>query len=190
VIEADVRIVAATNRDPQEALASGKLREDLYYRLNAFAIRLPPLRERPQDLRLLARHFLERYAAAAGTTVPTIDAEAFERLAAHDWPGNVRELKNVIERAALLSRGETIAVEHLPPELATVEPSVARSAAARSGEATLETVEVPVGATLADAEREMIRTTLRHTEGNKTRAARILAISPKTMHNKVKKYGL
>jgi DNA-binding NtrC family response regulator len=189
VIESDVRVIAATNRDPIQAIADGKLREDLYYRLNVFTIQLPPLRERPEDVALLARHFAEQYAARAGASVPDLDPSALERLTTYGWPGNVRELKNAIERAALVSGGETILAAHLPPQIGATPrapgPQVA-SVPARDG----GFVTFALGASMTDVERDMIRSTLAHTAGNKTRAAKILGISLKTMHNKVKKYGL
>jgi DNA-binding NtrC family response regulator len=197
-IESDVRVVTATNRDPMTAIAEGKLREDLYYRLNVFTIVLPPLRERREDIPVLARYFAEGYATRNGTPVSPLDASAIERLRAHAWPGNVRELKNAIERAALLAAGGPIRAEHLPAEV--TEPSAARpapapppvppTAARGNGGASGEVVALPVGTSMTDVEREMIRSTLEHTSGNKTRAAKILGISLKTMHNKVKKYGL
>jgi DNA-binding NtrC family response regulator len=187
VIEADVRVVAATNRDPAEAMAERKLREDLYYRLNVFTIRLPPLRDRVEDVTLLAHHFCERYALENGSPVPSIDRAAMELLVTHTWPGNVRELKNVIERATLLSGGDVLRAEHLPPEIANLHAGSGAAAAADSDEPR---VVIRVGSTMEETEREMIRSTLAHTEGNKTRAAKILDISLKTMHNKVKKYGL
>jgi DNA-binding NtrC family response regulator len=189
IIESDVRVITATNRDPAAAIAAGKLREDLYYRLNVFTITLPPLRERPEDVPPLARYFAEQYAARTGTPVPALEQSALERLVAHRWPGNVRELKNAIERAALLSGGNPILPEHLPPE--TV--SAARPPGAGTPGLAPQTgdgVTLPVGITMEDAERELIRSTLAHTSGNKTRAAKILGISLKTMHNKVKKFGL
>jgi DNA-binding NtrC family response regulator len=188
IIESDVRVITATNRDPAAAIAAGKLREDLYYRLNVFTITLPPLRERPEDVPPLARHFAEQYGARTGTPVPAIEQSAIERLMAHKWPGNVRELKNAIERAALLSGGNTILPEHLPPETvaAAGPPIVAGGAAIENGEGVM----LQVGSTMEDAERELIKSTLAHTSGNKTRAAKILGISLKTMHNKVKKFGL
>jgi len=108
----------------------------------------------------------------------------------HHWPGNVRELKNAIERATLLSGGAPIQPEHLPPEVASAEPSSSRTSAALAADGNTPTVVMPVGSTMEDTEREMIRSTLMHTSGNKTRAAKMLDISLKTMHNKVKKFGL
>ncbi len=187
VIESDVRVLTATNRDPMDAIANRKLREDLYYRLNVFTIVLPPLRDRRDDIPMLARFFADDYASKNNMAVSPIDTRALELLVAHGWPGNVRELKNAIERAALIAAGGPIRPEHLPAEVQRVTggvPVMARDPGNR------DTVSLPVGMTMDDAEREMIRTTLLHTSGNKTRAAKILGISLKTMHNKVKKYEL
>ncbi len=192
IIEADVRVIAATNRDPRQAIAAGKLREDLYYRLNVFTITIPPLRERPSDVPMLAHHFAEEYAARTGTPVPALTQAALDRLIAHGWPGNVRELKNALERAVLLSGGTPILPEHLPPDvlLAAPPPRPVHEPAGAAGNASGDGfVALPVGSSMEDAERELIRSTLQHTGGNKTRAAKILGISLKTMHNKVKKYG-
>jgi len=191
LIEADVRVIAATNLDPMEAIAKGKLREDLYYRLNVFAISIPTLRARPEDINPLARHFAEQYAISTNTTIPVLHGTALERLLSHNWPGNVRELKNAVERAALLAEGKTILPEHLPPEVASARASTGRStAAASSSNGDGPVVMLTVGCSMEEAERELIRSTLAHTSGNKTRAAKILGISLKTMHNKVKKYEL
>jgi DNA-binding NtrC family response regulator len=193
VIQADVRVIAATNRDPRQAIEERKLREDLYYRLNVFTIQLPSLRERPEDVPLLARHFAEQ-AVRGETPVPVIDPRTLEVMRWHSWPGNVRELKNAIERAALVCGGSRILPEHLPPEVALASPRpgwtgepVAAGEADDDGEAT---VQLAVGSTIQHAEEQLIRSTLSHTGGNKTRAAKILGISLKTMHNKVKKYQL
>jgi DNA-binding NtrC family response regulator len=187
VIESDVRVLTATNRDPMKAMAEGKLREDLYYRLNVFTIVLPPLRDRREDIPILARYFADEYAERNATPGSVIDARALERLTAHSWPGNVRELKNAIERSALLAAGRPILPEHLPAE---VQGATATNAAPPTDSVNAEVVSLPVGMSMDHAEREMIRTTLLHTSGNKTRAAKILGISLKTMHNKVKKYEL
>ena len=187
LIDADVRVLTATNRDPKQAIDEGRLREDLYYRLNVFAIQLPLLKERREDIEPLARHFAEQYAASSGSQMPAIDHATVARLLAHDWPGNVRELKNAIERATLLSAGGVILPEHLPPEV--VAAAIPARSAAGPGD-DHPTVMLPVGMTMQAVEREMIRSTLSHTAGNKTRAAKILGISLKTMHNKVKKFEL
>ncbi len=192
IIEADVRVIAATNREPMKAIAEGKLREDLYYRLNVFRIDLPPLRERPEDIPALARHFATEFAAKNGSPVSPIDATALDRMLSHAWPGNVRELKNAVERAALLAMGGTIRPEHLPPEVVGAGAAAVAPPPPVTAEDALHgpVVAVPVGATMEDAEREIIRSTLSHTSGNKTRAAKILGISLKTMHNTVKKFRL
>ena len=187
VIESDVRVLTATNRDPMKAMAEGRLREDLYYRLNVFTIVLPPLRDRRDDVPILARYFADEYAAKNGTPVSPIDARALELLMAHPWPGNVRELKNSIERSALLAAGRPILPEHLPLE---VQKATGIVPAKPQGAPAGDVVSLPVGMSMDHAEREMIRTTLLHTAGNKTRAAKILDISLKTMHNKVKKFEL
>jgi transcriptional regulator with PAS, ATPase and Fis domain len=190
VIVSDVRVVAATNRKPREAIAEGKLREDLYYRLAGVTITLAPLRDRPEDIPLLAQHLLETYAERTGQPAPALAPCALERLVAYPWPGNVRELRNALERAALLCETEEIDVEHLPPEVAAAhQPGIAALVAGDMDE-DVPRIVLPVGSTMEETERELIRSTLRHTSGNKTRAARILDISVKTMHNKVKKYGL
>ncbi len=195
VISADVRVEDATNRDPKKAIEEGRLREDLYYRLNVFNITVPPLRNRKEDIRMLAAHFAKEYAQRTGTTVASIEPAALVRMIHYPWPGNARELKNAVERATLLSAGETITVEHLPHEVIGDEPldaphlKLVEDARLQmdNGEAS---VTLPIGSSMEDAERSLITSTLEHTGGNKTRAAKILGVSLKTMHNKVKKYGL
>ena len=186
--EADVRIVAATNRDPAHSIRDGKLRQDLYYRLNGFRIEMPPLRERLEDIELLTNHLARQYADREETPVPTLGSAAAACLMRHDWPGNVRELKNAIERGSLLSHGGTIEPEHLPPEVAhhadeNGDPLPLPVDGAPS-------VVLPVGVSLEAVEKEFMRATLKHTGGNKTHAARLLGIALKTMHNKVKKFQL
>lgn len=198
LIEADVRVIAATNRDPAKAILDGKLREDLYYRLNVFTIVLPPLRERPDDIGALARNFLKEYCERQGGPVSKLDDETLDILLRHAWPGNVRELKNAMERAALLAAGGAVRPEHLPPEIRRTAPKSQPSPAApasplgapaESGDPP-SAVRIEIGVSMEEAEREIIASTLRHTGGNKTRAAKILGISLKTMHNKVKKFAL
>jgi DNA-binding NtrC family response regulator len=171
-------------------MAEGKLREDLYYRLNVFTIPLPPLRDRLDDVGLLARHFAESYATRADSAVPEFEPATLERLCAYHWPGNVRELKNAVERAVLVSGGRMIQPAHLPPQLAGQPRAPVPAVAVAPTDSDAAFVRLPVGSTMTDAEQQMIRSTLVHTSGNKTRAAKILGISLKTMHNKVKKYGL
>jgi DNA-binding NtrC family response regulator len=169
----DVRVIAATNRDPAEAVRDGKLREDLYYRLNVFTIDLPPLRERRADIPLLVQTFLNEFNTRNNKAVRAVDQEAMYLLERYPWPGNIRELRNVIERATILAEGDFIEARHLPP------PVVSRS------EQTLPTVTLAPGTTVDEAERRLILLTLEHTRNNKTRAAEILGISLKTLHNKL-----
>ncbi|MDE3153987.1 MAG: sigma-54-dependent Fis family transcriptional regulator [Acidobacteriota bacterium] len=176
----DVRVIAATNRDPKEAVREGKLREDLYYRLNVFSIVLPPLRERKEDIPLLVQAFLREFNTQHNRNVAGVTPDVQRLLEEHAWPGNVRELRNVIERACILADGEFIRREHLPPEVVRPEP---RLAAASS-----DVVALSPGVTVDEAEQRLILLTLEHTRNNKTRAAEILGISLKTLHNKLKKF--
>jgi DNA-binding NtrC family response regulator len=169
----DVRVIAATNANPVDAVKNGKLREDLYYRLNVFAIELPTLRQRKEDLALLIQAFLADFNARNNKNVSALDAAAMRVLEQYNWPGNVRELRNVIERAVILSSGEFIEPKHLPP-LVTESPDIAKP-----------TLSLTPGTTVEEAERRLILMTLEHTRDNKTRAAEILGISLKTLHNKL-----
>jgi len=171
----DVRVIAATNVVPAEAVKSGKLREDLYYRLNVFAIDLPPLRARKEDLPLLIQSFLAEFNQRNNKSVSAIEPTAMRVLEQYNWPGNVRELRNVIERAVILSTGEFIEPKHLPP-LVSDSPEVVKP-----------TLSIAPGTTVEEAERRLILMTLEHTRDNKTRAAEILGISLKTLHNKLNK---
>jgi DNA-binding NtrC family response regulator len=177
-IRVDVRVVAATNKDPAAAIREGVLREDLFYRLNVFPIALPSLRERAEDIPLLAEAFLQASAAKNGKAVKAISPEALRLLQQSPWPGNIRELRNAIERAVILCRGEAIEPAHLP-ETVRRPPEGARPAAA---------VTVPVGSTVDEAEKALILQTLEFTGQNKSRAAEILGISLKTLHNKLNRY--
>ena len=174
-IPVDIRVVAATNRPPQEALEAGKLREDLLYRLGVFPIHLPPLRDRGADIVLLAEHFLSELNQAEGSS-KRFTREALVRLRRHGWPGNVRELKNAVHRATILA-DEDIEPDHLPlasPEAPECGPD--------------SSMRVSIGSTVADVERRLILATLAENGGNKERAARTLGISLKTLYNKLKKY--
>ena len=171
----DVRIIAATNANPSETVKSGKLREDVYYRLNVFAIELPPLRQRKEDLPLLIQSFLAEFNPRNGKSVSAADPVAMGILESYGWPGNVRELRNVIERAVILCAGEFIEPSHLPP-LVVDSPDSVRPA-----------ISLEPGTTVEEAERRLILMTLQHTRDNKTRAADILGISLKTLHNKLNK---
>jgi DNA-binding NtrC family response regulator len=174
----DVRVIAATNANPQEAVQKGKLREDLFYRLNVFSIELPPLRDRGEDVPLLAQAFLQEFSERNNKPSRAVSHEAMRLLASHSWPGNIRELRNVLERATILAAGEFIEVEHLPAHLT----AVAETAPA---EAEPNAVTLTPGITVDEAETRLIQLTLEHTRNNKTRAAEILGISLKTLHNKL-----
>ena len=177
-VAVDVRVVAATNKDPEKAIRDGALREDLYYRLNVFSISLPPLRERREDIPLLIRAFLDEFDAKYDKRVKAVDEIVLEILRRHPWPGNVRELRNVIERAVIACAADVIAPAHLPAGLSNF---------ADQGPADL--IRLPVGTSLADVEREVILKTLAAVDRNKTRAAEMLGISVKTLYNKLNQYG-
>ncbi len=183
-MEVNVRVIAATNRVPEDALKEGKLREDLFYRLNVFQIHLPPLRERKVDIPRLAEALISVVNSKHGCRVTGIETEASDALQAHDWPGNVRELRNVLERAAILAGEGNIRLSHLPP---AVNPQLRKGGVTARTEDPLSVV-LPVGTTVADAEKALIYKTLEHTKNNKTRASEILGVSLKTMHNKLKEY--
>ncbi len=170
----DIRVVAATNVEPGEAVRQGKLREDLFYRLNVFAIRLPPLRERKDDLPLLTEAFVREFNARNGRSVTGVSDRVAQAFQNYDWPGNVRELRNVIERATIVARGSLIDVQDLPPLSTGSAPPPVQGGAS-----------LAAGTTVDEAERKLIELTLDHTGGNKTRAADLLGISLKTLHNKL-----
>lgn len=175
-MEVDVRVIAATNRDLKEAISAGSFREDLYYRLNVVNIHIPPLRERKEDIPLLVASFLAEFSRENGKHIDGIDTKA--RLALYDfaWPGNVRQLRNSIESAVVLCKGSTITVDDLPPAL--------------RGDSREGFITLPIGVTLADMEKEAIRSTLRREGGNKSKAAEVLGIGRKTLHRKLQEYGL
>jgi DNA-binding NtrC family response regulator len=171
----DVRIIAATNVNPLDAVQRGKLREDLYYRLNVFSIELPPLRARREDIPLLVQSFIGEFSGRNGREVRGVSQEALSLLEQYHWPGNIRELRNVIERATILTPGEFIEAAQLPPEL-----SAPPTKASERHQITLTP-----GTTVDEAEMKLIEITLAHTGQNKTRAADLLGISLKTLHNKL-----
>src|SRR5205823_5240403 len=190
--EVDVRVVAATNKIPEEAVKDGHLREDLYYRLNVFHIHLPPLRERKEDIGAISDALLGDLNRKHDCRVAEISPTVFEALEKHNWPGNVRELRNVLERAVILAGEGTIEVKHLPVFLQD-RPAAASAAAAEPLEAApaddAGAIKFQVGTTVEQAEKGLILRTLEHTRNNKTRAAEILGISLKTLHNKLKEYN-
>ena len=177
----DVRVLAATNKVPQDAIASGHLRGDLYYRLNVFNIHMPPLRQHKEDIPQIAEAMILDMNARHGRSVQGIDGEVLEIFQAYDWPGNVRELRNTLERAIILCGEGTLQRTHLPQGFGA---NLHTHAANESGQ-----VSVSVGATVDELERLLILKTLESTGNNKTRAAEILGISLKTLHNKLKEYG-
>ena len=176
LVKVDARIIAATNRDLKKLVESGTFREDLYYRLNVIPVTLPPLRERKEDIPLLAEFFLAQFSAEMRKPLEAVSAEALEILMAHDWPGNVRELRNVLERGAVLARGPIIT----PIELELVQPASAPS---------------PLGSpepadSLKDVERKHIISTLRQHRWNITRSAKALGIDRVTLYSKIKRYQI
>jgi DNA-binding NtrC family response regulator len=177
-IPVDVRILAATNKDPQSAVIDGSLREDLLYRLNVITIHMPPLAERLEDLPLLAQHLVTRLASKHSRPARFISAAALDALRFHSWPGNVRELRNVIERAVVICSGEQIERHHFTPYPFDQ----------RQRQRAEDTVTFPVGTPLAEIERQMIFRTLDKTGNNKTKTALLLQISLKTLHNKLNSY--
>jgi DNA-binding NtrC family response regulator len=208
----DVRIVAATNKDPERAVERGELRGDLFYRLNVFNIQMPPLREHREDVKAIAEKMIDDMNQRHGCSVGGMSDDLLSRLTNHDWPGNVRELRNTIERAIVLARTGTIGVEHLPHRFGEAGPaSSARQPRGfevdgntsltsteqrgvnqrRHEERRLDdrTISVEVGTTVDEAERQLILKTLQSTLNNKTKAAEILGISSKTLQNKLKEYS-
>ena len=177
-IDIDVRLLAATNRQPEQAMAEGQLRSDLLYRLNVFSIHLPALGERKEDLPLLAQHLVTQLAEKHNRPARFLSASALNALQFHAWPGNVRELRNVIERAVIICSGEQIERHHFAPY-----PIEQRERLRNE-----DTLTLPVGTPLEEVERQMIMRTLQKTKNNKTRAAELLGISLKTLHNKLNLY--
>ncbi|WP_055326363.1 sigma-54-dependent transcriptional regulator [Ralstonia solanacearum] len=175
-IDTDVRVIAATNRDPEEAVADGKLRADLYHRLNVFPLQLPQLRERGKDVELLAQHFLDQLNAH-NNTKKTFLPQAMDTLRAYNWPGNVRELRNYVQRAYIMSDDTGISTESVPLQVSTTQAS--------SG----STLMIPVGTSLASADKKIILATLEQCGGVKKRAAELLGISLKTLYNRLEEYG-
>jgi len=213
--DADVRIIAATNRLPYEAVAAGKLREDLLYRLNVFPIELPPLRERLSDVGLLARHFLAGISEQEGQ-VRRFTPAALAQLAAYPWPGNVRELRNAVQRAYVMAQGELIddcwlprtrlrdgatgsfdsttsagALDALQPQGQPAAPVAAPNMQTPPSRAAgpVESIVLPIGTSMAQAEKALMLATLRHFNHHKERTAAVLGISLKTLYNRLKEYA-
>ena len=181
--EVDVRVLAATNRDPNQAVARGELRSDLFYRLNVFHIDMPPLREHMEDLPDMVDAMVREMNQKHGRHVSGVGQSILDRMMAYSWPGNARELRNTVERAVILCPdGAPLDAGHLPPNFGKGQPE-----SLRAGDAGM--VSVPVGTTVDEAERQLILRTLESTGQNKTRAAEILGVSLKTLHNKLKEYS-
>jgi two-component system response regulator HydG len=176
-VKVDVRLVTATNRDLAAEVKSGRFREDLFYRLDVVAVRLPTLRERREDIPLLASAFLRRLAAQNGKAIAGFAPAALAALEAYHWPGNVRELLHAVERAVVLTRSDTVDVGDLPEAVRLARPG--------TGPVGAPAVTVPIGTPLDEVERLVIRETLRHTRGDKNLAARLLGVAARTIYRKL-----
>jgi two-component system response regulator HydG len=177
-IPIDVRIIAASNRDLAQAVREGKFRDDLYYRLNVLSISMPPLRERTEDIPLLVSAFVQQFSEPCGKRLNGIDDACLAALMAHPWPGNIRQLRNVIERAVIYAKGPLITRAELPPDFQNVSMT--------SGGAPQ--LQIRLGSSAEEVERELVLRTLEFAGGNKTLAAKILKFSPKTLYNKLARY--
>lgn len=178
-LQVDVRVLAASNQEPRNAVENKKLREDLFYRLNVFTVALPPLRQHKSDIPLLVRAFIQEFNNKHNAQVESCRGETLELLGEYSWPGNVRELRNILERAVILAKGPWIEPSHLPSYIQN--PSVTGSR---------DEIPLPLGVTAAEAEKELILRTLRATDNNKAEAARRLGLDVKTIRNKLKAYGI
>jgi DNA-binding NtrC family response regulator len=190
-VNVDIRVIATSNRDLAQAVREGKFREDLLYRLNVVNLKLPPLRERPQDVIVLCDHFVKKYAKANGVPERPLSAEARRRLQAHAWPGNVRELENAMHRAVLLATGAEIdeTAVRLPDGQPLAAAALSPGYAAQAVQAADAAARAFVGQTVAQMEQALILETLTHCLGNRTHAANILGISIRTLRNKLNEYS-
>jgi two-component system response regulator AtoC len=182
-IRVDVRVLAATHEDLAQAIAAGSFREDLFYRLNVVVLRLPPLRERPEEIEALARRFLSRHASRLALPEKPLSSEALRLLLAWRWPGNVRELENALERALVLSEGEEIGPEALPDELRSAGHQAGPPPAPAEGDLSVKKAQRAL-------EAELIRRALERTGGNRTKAAELLELSPRALLYKIREYGI
>jgi DNA-binding NtrC family response regulator len=178
-LQVDVRVLAASNQEPANAIENKKLRQDLFYRLNVFTVALPPLRQHKADIPLLARAFIQEFNSKHNAQIESCRSETLELLSQYSWPGNVRELRNILERAVILAKGQWIEPSHLP---AYIQNAAASGSCAE--------IPLPPGITAAEAEKELIIRTLRATDNNKAEAARRLGLDVKTIRNKLKAYGI
>ncbi|MDE3155814.1 MAG: sigma 54-interacting transcriptional regulator, partial [Acidobacteriota bacterium] len=176
-IRVNVRLIAATNKDMEQAIADGTFREDLFYRLNVFTIFAPPLRERKADIMLLADHFLEKFAIEHGKAIKRISTPAIDMLMSYHWPGNVRELENTVERAVLVCDGHAIHAHHLPPTLQTAEAS---------GTDARVSLKDAIGA----YEKDLLQDALKTARGNRAKAARLLQTTDRILNYKVRQYAI
>ena len=179
-IRVDVRLICATNKDLSQEVKAGRFREDLFYRINVILIKVPPLRERPQDIRPLVDYFVKSLSRLNGKVTESIDPDVYKRMESYSWPGNVRELKNVVERMVVLSRDKKLTAVNLPEELKQGENSFA----------DLPTGMNPEISNLQDMEKELIRLKLQECKGNKSKAAKRLGISRRTLYRKIQEYQL
>jgi transcriptional regulator with PAS, ATPase and Fis domain len=181
-IQVDIRIITATNKDLLKLKAEGRFREDLFYRINVTSIRIPPLRERPDDILPLTKYFMEKYNEEFHKNVQEISKGVEDFLKNYNWPGNVRELKNVVERAMILGEGDTLLMEHLPIEIL--------GQASKQGGA-IEGIRIPPeGISLEKVEEALVRQALKMTNGNQTRAAKLLDVSRDALRYRMQKFGL
>jgi two-component system response regulator HydG len=179
LIKVDVRVIAATNINLEEAVQTGKFRTDVFYRLNVYPVKLPPLRERREDIPLLAVHFLEIYKKRSNKNITGITDKALSRLRRHDWPGNVRELENAIERSVIIAQGRMITTDDLPDAVRGAETETDAR----------KTIEMEIGSSMDDVEKKVILETLAFTRGDKSKTANILGIGRKTLYRKLQQYG-
>ena len=193
VLKTDVRVIAASNVDLERAVETGAFRRDLFYRLSVFPIRLPPLRERPEDIHPLVIHFLEHYKQKTGRFISGISKDALHALVEYGWPGNVRELENAIERAVIIASGRQIELDDLPEAIGRrvmdERAAIRRERAEAASEGRAVQLEIDVPATIDEIERKAIEATLDYTGGDKTRAARSLGIGRKTLYRKLQQYN-
>jgi DNA-binding NtrC family response regulator len=184
-IRVNIRLIAATNKDLSRAMKEGTFREDLFYRLSVIPLRIPPLRERKEDIPVLAEHFLKRYAQENEKEIKGISPQAMQALLAYDWPGNVRELENCMERAVVMAEVDRIRLADLP--LALQNGQVEEEPTPQEGSRNL--ISLQLGRTLREVEREYILRTLKEMGGNRTRAAEVLGISVRGLRDKLKEYA-
>jgi transcriptional regulator with GAF, ATPase, and Fis domain len=183
-IRVDVRVLSATNRDLENEVKAGRFREDLFYRLNTITLRVPPLRKRPEDVAMLVKYFLEQSRYGGSSRTLTVDNKAMEALKAYGWPGNIRELQNTIEQLKILAEGPEIRLEDLPFNIRMAKSQAAQNGGSSSNQG------VAVAMTLEDLEKNHILQMLSYQHGNKTKTAKVLGITIKTLYNKLHRYGL